>query len=84
MKFVIADAHSERVSAIAIADNDNANSNFGGASQTGSSANGERNYKQWRIITGGSEGRVRIWKITSSHQALLSSLKEHRGMQINL
>jgi WD40 repeat protein len=60
MKFVIADAHSERVSALAIADNDS-------------------NNKQWRIITGGSEGRVRIWRITPSHQALLSSLKEHRG-----
>jgi WD40 repeat protein len=33
----------------------------------------------WRIISGGAEGRVRVWKVTSSHQAMLISLKEHRG-----
>ena len=59
MKFVIADAHSEKVTAIAIADNDSKS--------------------PWRIVSGGSEGRVRVWNVTSSHQALVSSLKEHRG-----
>lgn len=59
IKFVIPDAHSEQVTALACADNDSR--------------------APWRIISGGSEGRVRIWNITSSHQALISSLKEHRG-----
>mmetsp|Transcript_35350 Transcript_35350/g.76251 ORF Transcript_35350/g.76251 Transcript_35350/m.76251 type:complete len:656 (-) Transcript_35350:164-2131(-) len=59
MKFVIPDAHSEKVTALGIADNDSRS--------------------PWRIVSGGDEGRVRIWKVTSSHQALLASLKEHRG-----
>jgi len=59
MKFVIPDAHTEKVTAIAIADNDARS--------------------PWRIVSGGAEGRVRIWKVTSSHQAMLTSLKEHRG-----
>mmetsp|Transcript_18580 Transcript_18580/g.25664 ORF Transcript_18580/g.25664 Transcript_18580/m.25664 type:complete len:653 (+) Transcript_18580:70-2028(+) len=59
MKFVIPDAHTEKVTALAIADNDARS--------------------PWRIVSGGAEGRVRIWKVTSSHQAMLSSLKEHRG-----
>ena len=59
MKFVIPDAHSERVTALAIADNDARS--------------------PWRIVSGGAEGRVRVWKVTSSHQAMLASLKEHRG-----
>lgn len=59
IKFVIPDAHSERVTALAIADNDARS--------------------PWRIVSGGAEGRVRIWKVTSSHQAMLASLKEHRG-----
>ena len=32
-----------------------------------------------QIISGGSEGRLRVWDVTSSHQALKMSLKEHRG-----
>lgn len=59
MKFIIPDAHSEKVTAIAIADNDARS--------------------PWRIVSGGGEGRVRIWKVTSSHQAMITSLKEHRG-----
>jgi len=59
MRFVIADAHAEKVTAVAVADNDNRG--------------------PWRIVSGGSEGRVRIWNVTSSHQSLISSLKEHRG-----
>jgi WD40 repeat protein len=59
IKFVVPDAHTERVTALAIADND---------------------YKgPWRVISGGAEGRVRIWKITPTHQAMIISLKEHRG-----
>jgi cilia- and flagella-associated protein 52 len=59
MKFVIPNAHTERVTALAIADND---------ART-----------PWRIISGGHEGRVRIWNCTSSHQVMVESLKEHRG-----
>lgn len=59
MKFIIPNAHTEKVTALAIADND---------SKT-----------PWRIISGGHEGRVRVWSCTSSHQVMLESLKEHRG-----
>jgi WD40 repeat protein len=33
----------------------------------------------WRVISGGAEGKVRIWNVSSSHQSLVASLKEHRG-----
>ncbi|CAM9783757.1 unnamed protein product [Ascophyllum nodosum] len=33
----------------------------------------------WRIISGGGDGRVRVWSVTSSHQAMTTSWKEHRG-----
>jgi WD40 repeat protein len=59
MRFVIPDAHTEKVTALAIADNDARS--------------------PWRIISGGDEGRVRVWHVTSSHQAMIVSLKEHRG-----
>lgn len=59
MKFVIPDAHTEKVTALAIADNDARS--------------------PWRIVSGGAEGRVRVWNVTSSHQAMVASLKEHRG-----
>jgi len=49
MKFVIPDAHSEKVTALALADNDSRG--------------------PWRIVSGGSEGKVRVWNVTSSHQA---------------
>lgn len=59
MKFVIPDAHSEKVTALAVADNDARS--------------------PWRIVSGGAEGRVRVWNVTSSHQSMIISLKEHRG-----
>jgi hypothetical protein len=59
IKFVIPDAHSDKVTALAIADNDARS--------------------PWRIISGGAKGKVRIWNVTSSHQALVTSLSEHRG-----
>ncbi|KAL7678428.1 putative cilia-and flagella-associated protein [Plasmopara halstedii] len=34
---------------------------------------------EWRLITGGNDGRVRVWRITSSRQTMEASLKEHRG-----
>ncbi len=33
----------------------------------------------YRLVTGGAEGRVRIWNCTPQHQAMVASLKEHRG-----
>lgn len=59
MKFIISNAHAEKVSAMAVADDDMS----GGP---------------YRLITGGSEGCIRVWKITPSHQAMIVSLKEHR------
>lgn len=59
LKFVITDAHTERVTSLAVC---------------GSDAQ-----SPWRIISGGAEGRVRVWSVTSSHQTLVASLKEHRG-----
>eukprot|EP00596_Hydrurales_sp_CCMP1899_P010086 CAMPEP_0119036362 /NCGR_PEP_ID=MMETSP1177-20130426/4048_1 /TAXON_ID=2985 /ORGANISM="Ochromonas sp, Strain CCMP1899" /LENGTH=583 /DNA_ID=CAMNT_0006996151 /DNA_START=295 /DNA_END=2046 /DNA_ORIENTATION=- len=59
IKFIIPDAHQDKVTALAIADND---------ART-----------PWRIVSGGANGKVRIWNVTSSHQALVSSLSEHRG-----
>jgi WD40 repeat protein len=59
IKFVIPDAHADKVTAVAIADND-----------------GRAPY---RIVSGGAEGKVRIWNVTSSHRAMLASLSEHRG-----
>ena len=32
-----------------------------------------------RVISGGGDGRVRVWSVTSSHQAMATSWKEHRG-----
>jgi cilia- and flagella-associated protein 52 len=58
MKFTITNAHAEKVTAMACADDDS-NSTY-------------------RLISGGSEGMLRIWKITSSHQQMIVSLKEHR------
>mmetsp|Transcript_21998 Transcript_21998/g.20006 ORF Transcript_21998/g.20006 Transcript_21998/m.20006 type:complete len:654 (-) Transcript_21998:75-2036(-) len=59
MKFIIPNAHTEKVTALAIADSDAKS--------------------PWRIISGGAEGRVRVWNCTSTHQIMVTSLKEHRG-----
>ena len=60
MKFVEANAHSEKVTALACVDDDSVCS-------------------PWRLVSGGAEGRVRVWNVTSSHRALVASMKEHRG-----
>lgn len=60
LKFVIHDAHTEKVTSLAIADYDS-------------------NSSPWRIVSGGAEGRVRVWSVTNSHQVMTASLKEHRG-----
>lgn len=61
LKFVIPDAHTDTVTALAIADDD------------------RRPGDPYRIVSGGSEGRVRVWKVTDTHQTMVISLKEHRG-----
>lgn len=33
----------------------------------------------WRLVSGGKDGSLRIWKVTVSHQQLVHSMKEHRG-----
>ena len=59
IKFVVPDAHADKVTALAIADNDGRS--------------------PYRIVSGGAEGKVRVWNVTSSHRAMLASLSEHRG-----
>jgi len=38
----------------------------------------------WRLVTGGDDGRVRIWNVTPSHQAMVHSLKEHRAPVLSI
>ena len=59
LKFVIPDAHTDRVTSLVVCGSDNVS--------------------PWKLVSGGAEGRVRVWNISSSHQALVASLKEHRG-----
>jgi WD40 repeat protein len=33
----------------------------------------------WRLVSGGNDGGIRVWLITKSHQRMLHSMKEHRG-----
>lgn len=33
----------------------------------------------WRLVSGGKDGRVRVWKITKSHQVMIHNMKEHNG-----
>jgi cilia- and flagella-associated protein 52 len=49
LKFVIADAHADGVTALALAHDDDSR-------------------PPWRIISGGGDGRVRVWRVTPSHQ----------------
>jgi len=41
--------------------------------------NDDESRPPWRIVSGGDDGRVRVWNVTSSHQSLLHSMKEHRS-----
>jgi len=34
---------------------------------------------EWKIVSGGKDGRVRVWKVAPSHQKMIHSMKEHRG-----
>lgn len=38
-----------------------------------------RTHDNKKIISGGTEGEVRVWKISLSSQTMEASLKEHRG-----
>ena len=38
----------------------------------------------WRLVTGGDDGRVRVWNCTPSHQAMAISLKEHRAAVLSI
>ena len=38
----------------------------------------------WRIVSGGGDGRVRVWKVTNSHQSMIHSMKEHRGKVLGI
>jgi FOG: WD40 repeat len=33
----------------------------------------------WRLVSGGKDGSIRVWIVTTSHQRLHHSMKEHRG-----
>lgn len=60
LKFVIPDAHTDAVTALA-------------------TCNGDDESDNWRVVSGGEDGRVRVWKITRSHQTMVHSMKEHSG-----
>lgn len=62
LKFVINDAHTNGVTALAVANKRN-----------------DQPSLSWTLISGGRDGRIRGWRITSSHQPMLFSIKEHRG-----
>lgn len=38
--------------------------------------------REWRLISGGKDGRVRVWRVTPARQTMEASMKEHRG-QVN-
>lgn len=67
LKFVIQDAHNEAVTAIAVC------APAGPHVSRGSSS------KEWKLVTGGKDGRVRVWRISAARQTMEASLKEHRG-----
>ena len=64
MKFVIPDAHTEKVTAVAVADNDAR--------------------APWRIISGGAEGRVRIWKVPIRNYLIYFPLSSSNHLMLTL
>lgn len=36
----------------------------------------------FRIVSGGEDGQVRVWKITKQIQALQDAMKEHKGISV--
>lgn len=65
LKFVINDAHADGVTALAVV--------------PWTSGSGNKPAACWTLVSGGRDGRVRGWRITSSHQSMLFSIKEHRA-----
>lgn len=65
LRFVIPQAHTEAVTALAVCHDEEGT---GGGSPS-----------YWRLVSGGADGRVRVWRVGESHQALAFSAKEHRG-----
>jgi len=59
-KFIVPDAHSDEVTALATCNDDDLGN-------------------EWRMVSGGKDGRVRVWKVTNSHRSMIHSMKEHRG-----
>jgi len=41
--------------------------------------NDDDNLPPWRVVSGGQDGRVRVWNIHRKSQELVASLKEHRN-----
>lgn len=35
--------------------------------------------REYRLLSGGKDGRVRVWRISASRQSMEASMKEHRG-----
>ena len=66
-KFVVQDAHDEGVTALAYCPSPDGRDADSGPSPC------------WRIVSGGNDGRVRLWRVTESHRAMTFSVKEHRG-----
>jgi WD40 repeat protein len=69
--FVLNDAHRGGVTALLVAPS------AGGTAASGGGAGGE-----YMVISGGAEGEVRVWRISTvghGSQSLLANLKEHRG-----
>lgn len=65
LKFVINDAHVDGVTALAAVPR---------------TSNGSiHKANDWMLLSGGRDGRIRGWRITSSHQPMAFSIKEHRG-----
>jgi len=60
LAFVVQNAHTESVTALALTHEDD----------TGPS---------WRMISGGQDGRVRVWNVTAEKQTMEATLKEHRA-----
>lgn len=61
LKYIIHDAHTESVTALAV------------CSPEG------YDRREYRLLSGGKDGRVRVWRITASRQSMEASMKEHRG-----
>ena len=64
LQFVIPDAHEEAVRSLAVV--------------KGGDCDREED-RPWQILSGGGDGRVRVWRICEKHQVMIHSMKEHRG-----